>query len=140
MPSTDLDRAHLALDEQESIDLLRTTTIGRIAYSQAALPAIRAVSYTLLDESLVIPARADSSLAQATRGAVVAFEADSYDQSARTGWSVSVVGRSRVVPVGAPETPDGCLIVVRLGLVRGWRTTLSSKVDDVATSAHDTCE
>jgi hypothetical protein len=138
VPSTDLDRAHLALDEQESIDLLRTTTIGRIAYSQAALPAIRAVSYSLLDESLVIPARAGSSLAQATRGAVVAFEADSYDPAARTGWSVSVVGPSRVVPVDRSEDPDSCLIVVQLGLVRGWRTTLSRSADDTATSGHDT--
>ena len=140
MPTTDLDRAHLALDEQESIHLLHTTAIGRVAYSQAALPAIRAVSYTLRDGAVVIPARAGSALARAVRGAVVAFEADSYDPAARTGWSVSVVGPSRVVPIDRSEDPDSCLIVVQLGLVRGWRTTLSSSVDDTAPSVHDTCD
>jgi uncharacterized protein len=132
VPSTDLDRAHLPLGEQESIRLLRTTTIGRVAYSQAALPAIRAVSYTLRDEAVVIPARAGSALAQAARGSVVAFEADCYDPAARTGWSVTVVGPSRVVAGRRPEDPDVCLIVVRLGLVRGWRTTLTSSADDTA--------
>jgi hypothetical protein len=123
--TTDLDRAHLALGEQESIHLLHTTTIGRVAYSQAALPAIRAVSYTLRDGAVMIPARVGSALARAARGTVVAFEADCYDPTARTGWSVTVVGPSRVVAVGRPEDPDGCLIVVPLGLVRGWRTTLT---------------
>jgi uncharacterized protein len=139
VPSTDLDRAHLPLGEQESIRLLRTTTIGRVAYSQAALPAIRAVSYTLRGETLVIPARAGSALAQAARGSVVAFEADCYDPAARTGWSVTVVGPSRVVAGRRPEDPDVCLILVQLGLVRGWRTTFSSSVDDTADPSPDTC-
>jgi uncharacterized protein len=139
VPTTDLDRAHLALGEQESIHLLRTATIGRVAYSHAALPAIRAVSYTVRDGVVVIPARVRSALAQATRGAVVAFEADSYDPAARTGWSVTVVGPSRVVAGPRPEDPDVCLIVVQLGLVRGWRTTLSSRADDTAEPVHDTC-
>jgi hypothetical protein len=37
-----------------------------------------------------------------------------------------------VVAGRRPEDPDVCLIVVQLGLVRGWRTTLSSGVDDTA--------
>jgi uncharacterized protein len=139
VPTTDPDRAHLALGEQESIRLLRTTTIGRVAYSQAALPAIRAVSYRLRDGALVIPARAGGALAQAARGTVVAFEADSYDATARTGWSVTVVGPSRVVAAGRSEDADDCLIVVELRLVRGWRTTLPSRVEDTAETAHDTC-
>jgi hypothetical protein len=139
VPSTDLDRAHLPLGEQESIRLLRTTTIGRVAYSQAALPAIRAVSYMLRDGAVVIPTRAGSALAQAARGAVLAFEADSYDQEARTGWCVTVVGPSRVVAVGRSQDPDVCLIVVQVGLVRGWRTTLSSTVGDTAEPLPDAC-
>jgi hypothetical protein len=126
VPSTDLDRAHLALGRQESLHLLRTTTIGRVAYSQAALPAIAAVSYTLRDGAVAILAGAGSTLVEAARGAVVAFEADCYDPTARTGWSVSVVGPSRVLPVRPSENPESCLIVIQLGLVQGWRTTLSS--------------
>jgi hypothetical protein len=139
VPTTDLDRDHVALGEQESLRLLHTTTIGRVAYSQAALPAIRAVSYNLRDGAVVIPTRAGSALAQAARGAVVAFEADSYDQAARTGWCVTVVGPSRVVAVGRSQDPDVCLIVVQVGLVRGWRTTLSNTVGDTAEPVPDAC-
>jgi uncharacterized protein len=91
----------------------------------------------LRDGAVVIPTRAGSALAQAARGAVLAFEADSYDQAARTGWCVTVVGPSRVVAVG--RSPDVCLIVVQVGLVRGWRTTLSSTVGDTAEPVPDAC-
>jgi hypothetical protein len=47
------------------------------------------------------------------------------------------VGPSRVVAVG--RSPDVCLIVVQVGLVRGWRTTLSSTVGDTAEPLPDAC-
>jgi uncharacterized protein len=124
VPSTDHDRQHEALDEQECLRLLGTTAIGRVAYTEAALPAIRPVSYTLRDDAVVIPTQAGSALADALRGAVVAFEADSYDHAARTGWSVTVVGPSWVVTAGPSVDPGRCFIHVRLRLVRGWRTTV----------------
>lgn len=124
MPSTDHDRQHEALDEPECLRLLGTTAIGRVAYTEAALPAIRPVSYTLRDGAVVIPTNADSPLALALRGAVVAFEADSYDPAARTGWSVTIVGPSWVVTAGPTVIPGTCFIHVLVGLVRGWRTTV----------------
>ncbi len=68
-----------------------------------------------------------------TRGAVVAFEVDAYDDRARTGWSVTVVGPSRPVtdPVesarydtlGWPQTaPQRCYVALRMAVLRGWRT------------------
>lgn len=38
-----------------------------------------------------------SSIAQAVRGAVVAFEVDHLDRAAHTGWSVTVLGVAELV-------------------------------------------
>ena len=123
MPTTDRDRASRALGTDECLRLLGTAAIGRLAYTQAALPAVRPVSFTFDGDDVLIPVAARSSLLDAVRGAVVAFEADAYDGIDRTGWTVTVVGPSRVLAPVAPE-PGDCVIAVRLGLVRGWRTGL----------------
>jgi nitroimidazol reductase NimA-like FMN-containing flavoprotein (pyridoxamine 5'-phosphate oxidase superfamily) len=138
MPTIDHDGRHEALDEQECLRLLGTTRIGRLAYTQAALPAIRPVFYMLRDGAVEIPAQTGSALAVAVRGAVVAFEADSYEVMARTGWTVTIVGPSRVVTAGQSEDRDRCLIVVQCGLIQGWRMTLPVRPGDAVEPAHDT--
>jgi len=125
VPTTDDDRAHEVLGHAECLRLLGTAGIGRLAYTQAALPAIRPVSYLLRGEDVLVPALRTSPFVAAVRGAVVAFEADDYDPGTRTGWAVTVVGHSRVLdghPDGAPAL-GSCLIAVHAGLVEGWRTT-----------------
>jgi len=119
VPTTDEDRAHEALGRDECLRLLGSAGIGRLAYTQAALPAIRPVSFLLRGADVLIPVRIGSPLADAVRGAVVAFQTDFYDGAARTGWSVTIVGASRVW-----RRPGRCLIAIRLGQVEGWRTTL----------------
>ncbi|HEV7211516.1 MAG TPA: pyridoxamine 5'-phosphate oxidase family protein [Blastococcus sp.] len=134
MPTTDEDRAQELLTECEARRLLATVAIGRLAFTSAALPDIQPVSFAVHDGQVLIPARRGSRLVDAVRGAVVAFQADAYD-ARRTGWSVTVVGPSRVVsdPVhvtalnalylapGAP-TPNRCYVAVQLELVHGYRT------------------
>jgi hypothetical protein len=122
VPTTDEDRAHEALGREECLRLLGSAGIGRLAYTRAALPAIRPVSFFLRNGDVVIPVRTGSPLVDAVRGAVVAFEADVYDSGARTGWAVTIVGTSHVLHDGL--APDLRLISVRLGLVEGWRTSL----------------
>jgi hypothetical protein len=80
------------------------------------------VTFTLRDGEVLIPAEARSPLLDAVRGSVVAFEADDYDASTRTGWTVTVLGPSRVLE----DREEGSLIAVRAGLVRGWRTSTPS--------------
>jgi len=126
VPTTDADRAQEVLGRAESLRLLRTVGIGRLAYTQSALPAIRPVSFSLRGEDVLIPIPDDSPLIGALRGSVVAFEADVYDADLRTGWTVAVVGPSRVVDglrTDESLTPRS-LIVVRVGLVQGLRTGL----------------
>ena len=78
--------------------LLGSVPVGRVVYTDRALPAILPVNFALdSDETVVFRTGAGSKLAAATREAVVAFEADSFDSATKSGWSVVAVGRSRVV-------------------------------------------
>lgn len=133
------------LDETECVRLLSTAVIGRLAYTEDALPAIQPLSFAVHDGQVVIPTRAGTKVAAASRGAVVAFEADAFDPASRTGWNVTVVGPSRVV--SAPEeiaaldlldlhpwapalAPPGtsCYISVAMSIIRGRRIGLSTPV------------
>ena len=70
----------------------------------------------------------------ALRGSVVAFEVDVFSGEEHLGWSVTVVGPSRVISKpddvqrleelrlsSRPCTADRCYIAVRIDLVKGWR-------------------
>jgi nitroimidazol reductase NimA-like FMN-containing flavoprotein (pyridoxamine 5'-phosphate oxidase superfamily) len=122
------------LGEPECLRLLTNAPIGRLAYTEGALPAIQPVSFVVVDGQIIIPTRLGSKVAAASRGAVVAFEVDDFDADARTGWNVTVIGPSRVV-----EHPDEiraldglgarawapadipCYVAVQLTIVRGRR-------------------
>lgn len=115
------------LGDEECRRLLGAAGIGRVAFTLAALPAIRPVLYTVSGDVVMIPTPAGSDLARAARGAVVAFQADSYDAlRPHTGWSVTVIGPSRVLPAERPADPDGCLVAVRMSVVRGSRGPLAA--------------
>ncbi|WP_203433154.1 pyridoxamine 5'-phosphate oxidase family protein [Jiangella asiatica] len=86
------------LDRTTCYALLATVPIGRIVFTEAALPAIQPVNFVLDGDDVIIRTGVGSKLAQAARSAVVAFEGDQYDEAALTGWSVVLVGRAE--PVG----------------------------------------
>jgi hypothetical protein len=85
------------LSQYECLRLMGSVPVGRIVYTRQALPAVELVNFTLDDGEIVIRTDGGGKLAAATRGAVVAFEADSVDAVGRAGWSVTVVGHSRAV-------------------------------------------
>lgn len=133
MTSPDAGRRLEVLGEDDCRRLLPTATIGRLAFTEGALPTIQPVSFGVLGDQIVIPTRTGSKVAVASRGAVVAFEVDSVDPDARTGWNVTVVGPSRVV-VGSevaaldalglsPWAPasDRCYVAVAIQIIRGRR-------------------
>ena len=134
MFSADEDHQLEVLDEDECRRLLATAAIGRLAFTQDALPAIQPVSFAVHDGHVMIPTRAGSKLAAASRGAVVAFEVDSFDVASRTGWNVTVIGASRVVIDPAERTAlearslrpwaatsDVCYIAISMGILEGRR-------------------
>ena len=95
MESNGLALEHLS--RGECMRLMGSVPVGRIVYTRQALPAVELVNFELDDGDIVIRTDAGGKLAAATRGAVVAFEADSLDVDGHAGWSVTVVGQSRAV-------------------------------------------
>jgi uncharacterized protein len=89
------------LPRDECMRLMGSVPVGRIVYTRQALPAVEMVNFALVEGDIVIRTSAEGKLAAATRGAVVAFEADSVDLAERTGWSVTIVGQARAVTDGA---------------------------------------
>jgi uncharacterized protein len=88
------------LSRHECMRLLDTVSLGRIVYTRQALPAVELVNFALDGGDIVVRTHSGGKLAAATRGAVVAFEADSVDAAAQAGWSVTVIGYSRAVTDG----------------------------------------
>jgi hypothetical protein len=85
------------LSRAEAIALLETQEVGRLVYTRRALPAIRPVSFVVRGGAVLIWTGSSSSLGQAVRGAVVAFEADELDRATHSGWSVAVTGTAQLV-------------------------------------------
>ncbi|BFV56028.1 pyridoxamine 5'-phosphate oxidase family protein [Kitasatospora sp. CMC57] len=86
------------LSEADCLQLLRTVPIGRVVYTEHALPAVLPVAFELTpDDRLVLGLRAGSSLSRALDGTVAAFQADRLDPITRSGWSVLVHGRAELV-------------------------------------------
>lgn len=85
------------LDREECYVLLKSVPIGRIVFTEGALPAIQPVNFAVDGDDIVIRTRSGSKLAAAARSAIVAFEVDEYDAEHFTGWSVVAVGRAHGV-------------------------------------------
>ncbi len=82
----------MELPRHECLALLRGQSLGRVAYTDHALPAITPVNYALDGDTIVFRTALGSRLAEGTRDAVVAFEVDEADATTHEGWSVVVVG------------------------------------------------
>jgi nitroimidazol reductase NimA-like FMN-containing flavoprotein (pyridoxamine 5'-phosphate oxidase superfamily) len=85
------------LTEAECRRLIATESVGRIAVSVSALPAIFPVNYVLDGDDLLFLTGEGMKANAAFRGTVVAFEVDHLDPEHRTGWSVLLVGQARLV-------------------------------------------
>ena len=102
------------LSRDECLTLMASVPVGRIIYTRRALPAVELVNFTLDEGDIVIRTDHGGKLAAATRGAVVAFEADQVDLADQSGWSVTAVGPSSEV-----ADPDELARLRGIGL-RSW--------------------
>lgn len=84
------------LSPRECLRLLAMRSVGRVAFTERALPSIRPVNYALVGRHIVLRTRADG-LAARLDGQVVAFEVDDVDTDLETGWSVVATGCARVL-------------------------------------------
>ncbi|GAA4576561.1 pyridoxamine 5'-phosphate oxidase family protein [Planotetraspora kaengkrachanensis] len=93
-----LDSAGLEiLSRDECLDLLASTAIGRIVFTDHALPAVQPVAFCLIDGNVVIRTTIGSNVAAAAKNSVVAFEVDDFDAAMRAGWTVTAIGHARAV-------------------------------------------
>ncbi|WP_370962948.1 pyridoxamine 5'-phosphate oxidase family protein [Amycolatopsis sp. cg9] len=84
----------LLLDRQQCLALLRTASLGRVIFTHRAMPAVRPVRFTVVEDAVVFAVPAASPLYAGARDAVVAFEADEYADDLGAGWYVSLLGRA----------------------------------------------
>jgi hypothetical protein len=81
------------LARSESLRLLGGAPFGRIVYTVRALPAIVPVRHLVDDDMVIVRTHVGGDCT----GAVVAFQADSIDPVAESGWSITVTGVARRV-------------------------------------------
>ncbi len=126
----------MELSRSECLALLATAGVGRIVYTEHALPAVRPVPFALDREEVVFPAA--DRLAAAVEHTVVGFQADEIDDADGTGWSVyglgeayevvdpdRLVGLASCCPAAAGEhRPAGPVIAIPLRNVSGCHFAL----------------
>ena len=93
--------------------LLASDPVGRIAFTCGGEVLVLPVLFLVDGQDVVFRARVGSKLASVEVGQYVAFEVDSYDAAAGTGWSVVVRGLAEV----QPETE--CVRLDTLGM-KAW--------------------
>jgi nitroimidazol reductase NimA-like FMN-containing flavoprotein (pyridoxamine 5'-phosphate oxidase superfamily) len=104
---------------ERCLALLTSVPIGRVVYTDQALPAVTPVTFVLDGDEVTIRTASGSALAAAVRGAVVAFQADRIDPATLSGWSVTIVGRAHLVKVS--EDAAGQYIRIAARHVSGGR-------------------
>ncbi len=85
------------LNRTQCLDLLQRVRVGRLVFTEDALPAVQPVNFRLWRDDVVIRVAGGAKLAAAAHNIVVAFEADELDPDLRTGWSVTVVGHAQQI-------------------------------------------
>ncbi|RSS78982.1 pyridoxamine 5'-phosphate oxidase family protein [Streptomyces sp. WAC06614] len=126
------------LDRAEALGLLATVSLGRIVFTQHALPAVRPVTHVVDGEDVVIRIHEGGAPASLVApgdvpGVVVAYEADAIDPDTHLGWSVVVTGYARRVADDGPAgrsadlvrpwtgRPPSAAVRIRPDLVTGFR-------------------
>lgn len=129
-----------AMERGDCLHLLSERSIGRVAFTAHALPAIRSLAYSLVGDEVVLYTRS-GSLAERLDGQVVAFAVDELGGGSAPDWSVVVTGLAQrageagelPVPTEAEEAIRGQappqLVRITSGLITGrWDGAVRSGV------------
>lgn len=95
----DVPRHMKTLTRAEAMRRVASAKIGRVVFTERALPAVRVVSHVVHDGHIVVRSTAGAAIITAadTYGTVVAYQADEIDGASHLGWSVTVTGMARLV-------------------------------------------
>lgn len=119
-----------ALSQQECWGLLAVGSVGRLALSINALPAILPVQYTSDGASISICLGQHEVPATSVHESVVAFGADEIDEGSRSGWAVQVQGimhgpqEGNRVPWDCGQPPAGRVVHLEPVVMSGHRFDL----------------
>jgi nitroimidazol reductase NimA-like FMN-containing flavoprotein (pyridoxamine 5'-phosphate oxidase superfamily) len=92
------DRQRLeVLGREQCMALLEIVLVGRLVFTEDAMPAVQPVNFRVHRGHIVIRVAGGAKLRAATGHSVVAFEADELDPDLRSGWSVTVVGHAELI-------------------------------------------
>jgi hypothetical protein len=122
------------IDRAGCLRLLASAQIGRVVYTEAAMPAAHPVNYLLDAEEIVFRTGDGAKLAAAACGVVVGFQADEIDVERRSGWSVLGVGEAyeildparladldgRLPAPWAPDRASHCISIPLQRLTGRW--------------------
>jgi nitroimidazol reductase NimA-like FMN-containing flavoprotein (pyridoxamine 5'-phosphate oxidase superfamily) len=90
-------KALVALSPDESLALLRSARVGRLAVVIDRRPHVVPLNCAVDDDGVVVFRTADLTVATSAALAQVAFEVDEIDPERREGWSVVVHGWGREI-------------------------------------------
>jgi hypothetical protein len=90
------------LDREQCLALLRQVPVGRLVFTERALPAVQPADFRWWRGDVVIRIAHPAVLAAASGNRIVAFETDDLGADLHCGWTVTVVGHAQVIT----EVPD----------------------------------
>jgi hypothetical protein len=91
-----MPRRLVEMTREESLRRLAGVSLGRIVFTEHALPAIRPINHIVDDGAVIVRTRLGAGLRNG-KGVVVAYEADDIDPVEHRGWSVIVTGVASLV-------------------------------------------
>jgi nitroimidazol reductase NimA-like FMN-containing flavoprotein (pyridoxamine 5'-phosphate oxidase superfamily) len=91
------ERALLHITWRECVDLISDMAVGRVVFTERAMPAVLPVTFAVVGDAVVFSTGAGTRLAEQARRGVLCFQVDEVDVLTRTGWSVLVTGVPEIV-------------------------------------------
>ncbi|MCF2526078.1 pyridoxamine 5'-phosphate oxidase family protein [Yinghuangia soli] len=82
------------LSAAEALRLMAGVPVGRVVFTEGALPAIRPVHFVLDDGGIVFRIVGAQRLADGLHNTVVAFQTDEYQADRGDGWTVTATGHA----------------------------------------------
>jgi Pyridoxamine 5'-phosphate oxidase len=129
-------RQRTELSREECLLLLGEVPLGRVVFTQRALPAISPANHLVEADQIIVRASLGSAVSSQPShdgGTIVAYQADLIDAAERLGWSIVVIGRAGHVTERADvdryrralqswlTTESDDIIAIRADMVSGFR-------------------
>jgi nitroimidazol reductase NimA-like FMN-containing flavoprotein (pyridoxamine 5'-phosphate oxidase superfamily) len=121
------DFSETGLSEEECRTLLRSRTLGRVAFVSGAVPIIVPVEYAYDESSITFNAEHDAKLRATAPGDVLAFEIDVYDPESGDVASVHVLGRTSIFSHPPDAAPQSSYVRLHCEIVEGRHVRSSAR-------------